>query len=105
MKEEMRNFPGPRRIIVQQIQQRWSFCDQSPSGRLLVVEHDYLLDLEVFFLVMLYPMNTVHPSTQGVAGGDCPPCGVRGFGGEAPEGKIALKIYIVISYSILTVHH
>jgi hypothetical protein len=38
----MRNFLGPRWIIVQQVQQQWSCCDQSPSGRLLVVEPDYL---------------------------------------------------------------
>jgi hypothetical protein len=49
------------------------------------------------------PWNNIHPSTWGGAGGDFPPCGVRGahppggglgasggFGGEAPEGKIAL---------------
>jgi hypothetical protein len=45
----MRNFPGPRWIIVQQVQQQWSCCDQSPSGRLLVVEPDYLPDSEVCF--------------------------------------------------------
>jgi hypothetical protein len=44
MKVKMRNFPGPRWSIVQQVQQQWSCCDQSPSGILLVVEPDYLPD-------------------------------------------------------------
>jgi hypothetical protein len=46
------------------------------------------------------PRNNIHPSTQGVAGGACPPLrglgGSRdsvprwGFDGEAPKGKISL---------------
>jgi hypothetical protein len=54
MKVKMRNFPGPRWIIVQQVQQQWSCCDQSPSGRLLVVEPDYLPDSEVFVFNRVY---------------------------------------------------
>jgi hypothetical protein len=41
MKVKMRNFTGPRWIIVQQLQQQWSCCDQSPSEILLVVDPDY----------------------------------------------------------------
>jgi hypothetical protein len=43
----MRNLIRTRWSIVQQVQQQWSCCDQSPSGILLVVEPDYLLDLYV----------------------------------------------------------
>jgi hypothetical protein len=57
MKVNMRNFPGPRWIIVQQVEQQWSCCDQSPSGRLLVVEPDYLPDLEVLFQLRLDPIT------------------------------------------------
>ena len=78
----MRNFPGPR------------WCVQSPSGRLLVVEPDYLLDLEVFyFQPCLYPMNYLHSRSMytlprgGVQRGVAPSAR---FGGEAPEGKITL---------------
>jgi hypothetical protein len=68
------------------------------------VELDYLPDSEVLaFSPCLYPMKTLHPRSMytlphgGVqrggtpsvgSGGDIPPAG--GFGGEAPEGKIAL---------------
>jgi hypothetical protein len=64
----MRNFPGPRWSIVQQVQQQWSCCDQSPSGRLLVVEPDYLPDSEVCFQSCLDPI----PWGGGV-GGISPP--------------------------------
>jgi hypothetical protein len=64
------------------------------------VEPDYLPDSEVlFFQPCLYPMKTLHPISMytlphgGVQRGGTP-CGVwggvGGFGGEAPEGKIAL---------------
>jgi hypothetical protein len=85
--------------------------------RMLVVEPDYLPDLEVFyFQLCLYPMKYLHPRSmytlpcRGVqrggtpstgSGGAIPPVGgyvgKRGFGGEAPKEKIALKKYIVIS--------
>jgi hypothetical protein len=70
----------------------------------LVVEPDYLPDSEVFyFQSCLYPMKYLHPISmytlprEGVQRG-VPPLRVlggqagpqRGFGGEAPEGKIAL---------------
>jgi hypothetical protein len=45
----MRNFLDPRWSIVQHVYQQWNCCDQSPSGIFLVVELDYLPDLEVFF--------------------------------------------------------
>jgi hypothetical protein len=74
---------------------------------LLVVEPDYLPDSEVFyFQLCLYPMKYLHPRSMytlprgGVqrggtpsagSGGGIPPVGGKqGFGGEAPEGKIAL---------------
>jgi hypothetical protein len=57
MKVKMRSFPGPRWIIVQQVHQQGSCCDQSPSGRLLVVELDYLPDLEVLFQECLDPIT------------------------------------------------
>jgi hypothetical protein len=74
---------------------------------LLVVEPDYLPDAEVLcFQPCLYPMKYLHPRSMytlqrgGVqrggtpsagSGGEIPPAGgKRGFGGEAPEAKIAL---------------
>jgi hypothetical protein len=76
----------------------------------LVVEPDYLPDAEVLcFQPCLYPMKYLHPRSMytlprgGVqrggtpsagSGGEIPPAGgsggKRGFGGEAPEAKIAL---------------
>jgi hypothetical protein len=78
--------------------------------KVLVVEPDYLPDSEVFyFQPCLYPMKYLHPRSMytlpcgGVqrggtpsagSGGAIPPAGEfggkQGFGGEAPEGKIAL---------------
>jgi hypothetical protein len=49
MKENMMNFPCLRWIIFQQEKQQWICCYQYPSGRLLVVEPDYLLDSKVLF--------------------------------------------------------
>ena len=40
---KMRNNQVQRGVIVQQMEQRWSCYNQSPSGRLLGVEPDYLL--------------------------------------------------------------
>ena len=40
---KMRNSQVQRGVIVQQMEQRWSCYNQSPSGRLLGVEPDYLL--------------------------------------------------------------
>jgi hypothetical protein len=71
---------------------------------LLVAEPDYLPDLEVFyFQPCLYPMKYFHPKGMytlpcgGVQRGVTPFTGsegaiplVGGFGGEAPEAKIAL---------------
>jgi hypothetical protein len=67
---------------------------------MLVVEPDYLLDSEVFVFSMFIPhedftpQNNVHPP-WGSCRGASPLTGSRGkrdggFGGEAPEGKIAL---------------
>jgi hypothetical protein len=57
---------------------------QQFSTKLLVVEHDYLPDLEVFYFEpCLYPMKYLHPRSMytlprgGVQGG-YPLCGVRG---------------------------
>jgi hypothetical protein len=36
------------------VQQRWSCCDQYPSGRLLVVEPDYLPNSKVFVFSHVY---------------------------------------------------
>ena len=78
--------------------------------RMLVVEPDYLPDLEVFyFQPCLYPMKYLHPRSMytlprgGVQRGGTPFAGSEGaippvggsggkwgFGGEAPEEKIAL---------------
>jgi hypothetical protein len=74
------------------------------KGKLLVVEPDYLPDLEVLcFLSMFIPhedfthQKYVHSSMRGSAEGGYPLCGVRGgypptgeFGGKAPEVKISL---------------
>jgi hypothetical protein len=70
---------------------------------MLVVEPDYLPDLEVFyFQPCLYPMKYLHPRSMytlprgGVQRGGTPSAGSRGsggkrgFGGEAPEEKIVL---------------
>jgi hypothetical protein len=82
----------------------------SAHQNVLVVEPDYLPDLEVFyFQPCLYPMKYLHPKSMytlprgGVqrggtpsagSGGAIPPAGGSGgkwgFGGEAPEAKIAL---------------
>jgi hypothetical protein len=74
----------------------------------LVVEPDYLPDAEVLcFQPCLYPMKYLHPRSMytlprgGVQRGGTPSAGSggkgglgaspqRGFGGEAPEAKIAL---------------
>ena len=40
---KMRNSQVQRGVIVQQMEQQWSCYNQSPSGRLLGVEPDYLL--------------------------------------------------------------
>ena len=71
---------------------------------MLVVEPDYLLDSEVFYFhPCLYPMKYLHLGSiytlprRGVQRGGTPSAGfggaippVGGFGGEAPEEKIAL---------------
>jgi hypothetical protein len=70
----------------------------------LVVEPDYLLDSEVLCFSVVFiphedftPQKYVHSSTRGSVEGGTPFVGSRGpvppaggFGGEAPEGKIAL---------------
>jgi hypothetical protein len=93
----MRNFPGPRWSIVQQVQQQWSCCDQSPSGRLLVVEPDYLPDSEVCFSCAWTPFPNggvwggfpPHNCLQGGPGGGgndnfCSPPPLVGDSGEVP---------------------
>jgi hypothetical protein len=95
----MRNFPGPRWIIVQQVQQWWSCFDQSPSGQLLVVEPDYLPHSEVFFSVVFIPHEDFTPLHAGVCkGGLPPPAGFEGLiplaggsmGKRSRRGKIVL---------------
>ena len=64
------------------------------------MEPDYLPDSEVFYFhPCLYPMKYLHPKSMhtlqrgGVQRGGTPSAGSggkRGFGGEAPEEKIAL---------------
>jgi hypothetical protein len=62
------------------------------------VEPDYLPDAEVLcFQPCLYPMKYLHPRSMytlprgGVQRGGTPSArGPGGFGGEAPEAKIAL---------------
>jgi hypothetical protein len=79
MKMKMRNFPGPR--------------------RLLVVEPDYLPDSEVFyFQPCLYPMKYLHPKSmytlprRGVQRGGTPSAGsggaipLAGGSGRPPAG-------------------
>jgi hypothetical protein len=87
----MRNFPGPRWSIVQQVQQQWSCCDQSPSGRLLVVEPDYLPDSEVCFSHAWTPFPnggvggiSPHKCHQGVQGGDFFVAPLAGDSGATP---------------------
>jgi hypothetical protein len=77
----MRNFPGPRWSIVQQVQQQWSCCDQSPSGILLVVEPDYLPDSEVCFSRAWTPF----PNGGGVGGGFPPTTVTRGVQGGVKQ--------------------
>jgi len=55
MKEEMRNFLGPRRIII--YNNGGVVLNQSPSGRLLVLEPDYLHDLKILFQPCLDPSS------------------------------------------------
>ena len=77
--------------------------EHSEKSILLVVEPDYLPDLEVFyFRLCLYPMKYLHPRSMytlprgGVQRGGTPSAGSegsggkQGFGGEALEEKIAL---------------
>jgi hypothetical protein len=93
MKVKMRIFPSPRKIIVHDIQQWWICCDQSPRGRLLVVELDYL------HLVVVGPHSLTErvwgglPPTTVASRGDnsCSPPG-RGFGGNDPKVKFWEKI-------------
>jgi hypothetical protein len=57
---------------------KWSCCDQSPSGRLLVVEPDYLPDSKVCF------SHAWTPFPNGGCGGDFPPTTIaRGIQGGA----------------------
>jgi hypothetical protein len=85
---------------------------QQFSTKLLVVEPDYLPDLEVFyFQLCLYPMKYLHPRSmytlprRGVQRGGTPSAGSgglspwlvspqRGFGGSVPRSKNCLvKVY------------
>jgi hypothetical protein len=66
---------------------------------MLVVEHDYLPDLEVFyFQPCLYPMKYLHPRSiytlprGGVQRGGTPSAGSGGSGGKrAPSGGSGAK--------------
>ena len=98
---KMRNSQVQRGVIVQQMEQRWSCYNQSPSGRLLGVEPDYLLYSKVPPLwtpVQNGGGNAARKifAAGGVQGGatatfGSPPlAGV--FGGSAPEAKNSCKI-------------
>ena len=54
--------------IVQQVQQQWSYCDQSPSGRLLGVETNYIPDFRGLSSAEFGPHNLL-----GGVGGISPP--------------------------------
>ena len=82
---KMRNSQVQRGVIVQQMEQRWSCYNQSPSGRLLGVEPDYLL----------YSKVSPHRTPVRNGGGNAARkifavSGVRG--GGAPEAKNNCKI-------------
>jgi len=93
MKMKMRNSQFQRGVIVQQMEQQWSCYNQSPSGRLLGVEPDYLLYSNV--LPHWTPVqngggNAAHKifAVGGPGGGgrdlwEPPPGG--GFRGNAPQ--------------------
>jgi hypothetical protein len=101
----MRNYPGPRRSIGQHVQQQWSCFDQSPSGRLLVVEPDYLPDSEVCFNRAWTPFpnggvwgGLVHPqlssggSREGGKDNFCIPPPLQRIQEHRPRIKILGKI-------------
>jgi hypothetical protein len=82
---KMRNSQVQRGVIVQQMKQRWSCYNHSPSGRLLGVEHDYL---EVFVSAGCIPQEVCTPLHAGGCGGGPPRGGpggrAGGSGGSGP---------------------
>ena len=100
MMKKMRNNQVQSGVIVQQMKQRWSCYNQSPSGRLLGVEPDYLLYSKVSPNWTPVQNGTATPPVkyflQGASRGVTvtfrePPL-AGGFGGSAPEAKNKRKI-------------
>jgi hypothetical protein len=101
MTMKMRNSQVQRGVIVQQMEQRWSCYNQSPSGRLLGVEPDYLLYSKVpphWTPVQNGGGNAARKifAAGGVQGGRLRPLGAppwRGVSGAAPPKlKTAVKL-------------
>ena len=98
MTMKMRNRQVQKGVIVQQMKQRWSYYNHSPSGRLLGVEHDYL---EVFVSAGCILQEDCTPIHVGGCGGDLSPSagGSRGqqsldggFKGNTLEAKKICKL-------------
>jgi len=100
MMMKMRKSQVQRGVIVQQMEQRWSCYNQSPSGRLLGVEPDYLLYSKVLLhwtpvqnggnnaTHKIFAARRVQRGRQRLLG--APPGG--GFRGQCPEAKNSCKI-------------
>ena len=85
MTMKMRNNQVQRGVIFQQMKQRWSCYNQSPSGRLLGVEPDYLVYF-VFSVGPLYLKGAATPPVivHAAMGG---PGGVGAFWSPPPPGE------------------
>jgi len=101
MMMKMRNSQVQRGVIAQQMEQRWSCYNQSPSGRFLGMELDYLLYSNVppqWTPVQNGGGNTTCKifTARGVQGGQPRPLGAPpwggGFEGSALEAKNSCKI-------------
>ena len=68
MMMKMRNNQVQSGVIFQQMMQRWTFYNQSQSGRWLGAEPNYLLDLELFFLAKCIPQEYYTPLHMGGCG-------------------------------------
>ena len=94
---KMRNSQVQRGFIVQQMEQRWSCYNQSPSGRLLGVEPDYILYSKVSpHWILVLNRVTTPPVKYSLQGGWLQPLGSppwRGVSGAAPPKlKTAVKL-------------
>jgi len=98
--KKMRNNQVQSGVIIQQMKQQWSFYNQSPSGRLLGVELDYLLYSEVSLLWTLIrnaaatlPIKCTPPEGSKAGSNDyLEPPSWWGIGGSATEDKNRCKI-------------